>query len=55
VARPYDVLRYRYNSCVHGTLWTLDAALEGARLGLFSWAWVAHILKSLFEKKKSLF
>ena len=30
----------RYNACVHGTLWTLDAALEGAKQRLFSWAWV---------------
>jgi len=38
VAHSYDV--QRYNECVHGTLWTLDAALDGARRGLFSWAWV---------------
>jgi hypothetical protein len=25
---------------VHSTLWSLDDALQGAREGLFSWAWV---------------
>ena len=38
VSHAHDV--QRYNACVHGTLWTLDAALEGAKQRLFSWAWV---------------
>lgn len=38
IAHEYDV--QRYNASVHGTLWTLDAALNGARRGLFRWAWV---------------
>jgi hypothetical protein len=38
VSHAYDVSRY--NACVHGTLWTLAEALQGAREGLFAWAWV---------------
>lgn len=38
VSHAYDV--QRYNACVHRTLWTLEAALQGARDGLFAWAWV---------------
>jgi len=38
VSHTYDV--QRYNACVHNTLWPLDAALEAASQGLFSWAWV---------------
>jgi hypothetical protein len=38
VAHAYDI--HRYNTCVHGTLWTLEDAMDGARNDIFTWAWV---------------